>query len=1120
MDARCRIELLGGVRVLQGERVITRFRTQKAGTLLAYLAYHLPRAHPREVLIELLWPDVEPTAGRHRLSMALSSLRHQLEPPGVPVGAVIVADRNSVRLNALSVTTDVAEFETALQRAAVAVSEAGRARYLTEAIALYRSELLSGYYDNWIQTEQQRLAESFFQATRQLVAHLVAADDLDSAFNYALRAVRADPLRQEIHFDLMRLYASDGRPADALRQYQELKRLLQQELGVEPSDAVCELARQLTSVALTCRPSLPEKRERGSQATRRVVSLSGEPVSGKGKGRVGASARRPNPSLPLQFTRFFGREEEMARLQNLLRSGNDRVTGPIPDAPESISLPLPLSPCHLVTLTGPGGTGKTRLVLEVAGKFLEAFEEAVWFVPLSDLLDARLIAGAIVDVLRIARSPIIAPLDQIVDFFNGRSTPTVARRGNPAPALLVLDNFEHLLADERRKSEDGAAVVRALLERVPTLTLLVTSRQLLNLEGEQEFAVSPLPTPMEGRGTGEPRPVGASLSLHPCSHTLTRLMQCASVQLFVDRAQAVKADFQVTQGNGAAVAQLCDRLEGIPLAIELAAARIQVVTPAQMLSQLAHRFDFLVSRRRDALDRHRTLRASIDWSYRLLSPLLRQFFARLSVFRGGWTEAAAKAVCEAGTPEGVETDSGLTLDSLAHLRECSLILAEDNGQEMRFRMLETLRQYAEEQLALEERVGVRKRHRDFYLALAKEAERQSGGPDQSAGFDRLEVEHDNLRAALTGCLEEPESVEAGLQLAVMMFDFWIVRGYNREGREWLEVMLSRAGDVASLMKRRALNCAGNMAYRQGDYERASALFTECLALCQHAGDQRGAAHALLHLGQLQYGGGDIARGEALLEECRGLYQAVGDRHGLTWVCWNLALFAKRQGAYDRAKRLCEEALQLHIELGDRCGSVWPLITLAEVAHYEGDNQRAETLLAESLGLSDAFKNRSARSSILRMMGNIALQQMDYRKAQECYHEALTLFRELGDKPCISGTLISLGWVMLRQGDVNRAQACFQESLQLLHPPEDVSQILECLDCFAKLSLARRQGERAVRLYGALGALRPESHAEYENSAATIREALDPQTFDTAWARGQGMTLEQASAYALQETEAP
>jgi predicted ATPase len=356
-----------------------------------------------------------------------------------------------------------------------------------------------------------------------------------------------------------------------------------------------------------------------------------------------------------------------------------------------------------VTLTGPGGTGKTRLALQVAERLTQPFAGAVWFAGLADIADPNLIADAILTGLRVPRSPQREPLDQAVEALTKQ------------PSLLVLDNFEHLV-------EGGTATVQALLSGVPNLTVLVTSRQLLGLSGEREFALKPLPTP-GGADTPE------------------RLSAFDSVRLFIDRAQASRPDFQITNANAPAVAELCDRLEGIPLALELAAARAQVLTPTQMLAQLAHRFDFLSSRKRDVTDRQRTLKGAIDWSYRLLAPELQRFFARLSVFRGGWTVEAAEAVCE----------EPLALDYLAQLRECSLLLTEEEGgQEICFRLMDSLRDYARERLEEQDNAqgGTWQRHAEHFLGHAREHLPRFRTPEEGASLRALHMHSGNLHEAM------------------------------------------------------------------------------------------------------------------------------------------------------------------------------------------------------------------------------------------------------------------------------------------------------------------------------------------------------------------------------------
>ncbi len=1221
MDVRCRIELLGRLRVQQGDREITRFRTQKTGALLGYLAYHLERTHPREVLMDLLWPESAPATGRQSLSMALSSLRHQLEPPGVPRGTIVRADRFSVQLNPELVTTDVAEFEAAQQSAAEAGSDTERAQFLAEAVELYGGELLPGYYQDWIIPEQRRLGELYFRTVRWLTTYLEQAGEWERALECARRAVAADPFREEGHQDLIRLLAASGQSAEALRQYEELERILNEELEAAPSAATCELARQIElqveergavavpeplpapvshlptgtvtflltdiegagrlqeqagqafqealeghndllrqafsrhggqevreaggsftvafahpSEALACavecqrelsahswpeevgplpvrmalhtREVKPKEDEAPgwllSRGTALLLAVHGGQIlcseasagllrrslpTGVKLAELGyyrlRGTEEPEPlfaveypgmepgafpppkaapaytsNLPVQLTAFFGREDELVRLEELLLEEERR----------------------LVTLTGPGGSGKTRLALEAAGPLSEAFRGAVWLVELQDLTDPQLIVDAVVVSLGLPRLPEVEPLEQ--------ASAALSRQRS----LLVLDNFEHLV-------DEGSAVVHTLLERIPMLTCLVTSRRRLGLTGEREFLVAPLPTP-----SGDESPEG--------------LMRFASVELFVDRAQAVRPDFQVTERNDRSVAELCYRLEGIPLALELAAARAQVFTPAQMVAELEHRFDFLVSRKRDVDGRHRTLRAAMDWSYRLLTPELQRFFAQLSVFRGGWTGEAAKEVC----------DEPRALEYLEELRACSLILAEesaDGAGAMRFRMLETLREYAREQLSPKEQAALSQRHAEHYLALAEEAEPKLGGPEQVVWLDRLETEHDNLRAALHWYMIAESGAEAGLRLAAALGRVWYKRGYWSEGRARLREVLARAEAAGrTAVRATALSRAGSLASGQGDYAAARALHEESLAIRQELGDQRGIAVSLHGLGLVAYYQARFAAAGALLEESLAIRRDLEEKQGIAASLTDLGVVAYHQGDYEAAHSVWEESLAIQREAGDRPGIAESLVHMGTLAIVKGDYARARGLVEESLAAARESGEKPRIAWSLNEAGNVAFCQGDYAAARALHEQSLATFGDLGYKRGAAFSLHGLGLVAAAQGDYASARSLFEESLATRSELGDQRGIPECVEGLAGVQGAQKQPERAARLFGAaeavreaIGApLRPNERDRYDGAVAALRAALGKDAFEAAWAAGRAMTVEEAVAYALEEGE--
>jgi DNA-binding SARP family transcriptional activator len=559
MDRPWQIELLGWLRVVQTDRVITRFRTRKAEALLAYLAYHPHRSHPREQLIELLQPEGRPRAGLQRLSVELAGLRRQLEPPGVPPGAVLLTTRSAIQLNPAACVTDVARFEAALEAVNHAETPAERVKQLAAAARLYRGELLPGHFDAWILPERQRLAEAHLQALHELVGLLEEQGDLPGALQWARRAVTADPLEEESHQRLIRLLLESGQIEAAREQFEQAEHQLLQELGEGLAPEVRALIREAAPAKdrpSTARAGAGGKRRRpaspGREPGTRAAGGPAPPVTSLGidagseGGRPLEPTATPSDNLPLRFTRFFGREQEIERLCELLRGDvGYRVSGSpaarVPGSEPSLSdSRYPTPHTRLITLTGPGGSGKTRLSLQVAQELRGRFSGGAWFVSLRELTDPALIADQILLALRLPRVPQREALEQAAAFLSR------------APSLLLLDNYEHLV-------EAGAQVVQQLLERVEHLTVLVTSRRRLGLEGEREFPVGPLPVPELGAG----------------GHASGYEALCAipSVALFVDRAQAVRPDFQVTARNALAVAGLCRQLEGLPLAIELAAAR-------------------------------------------------------------------------------------------------------------------------------------------------------------------------------------------------------------------------------------------------------------------------------------------------------------------------------------------------------------------------------------------------------------------------------------------------------------------------------------------------------------------------------------------------------------------
>jgi predicted ATPase/class 3 adenylate cyclase/DNA-binding CsgD family transcriptional regulator len=725
----------------------------------------------------------------------------------------------------------------------------------------------------------------------------------------------------------------------------------------------------------------------------------------------------PN-NLPIQPTSLIGREKEVAKVLELLQREEIR----------------------LLTLTGPGGTGKTRLGLQVAAELSEAFSDGVYFVNLAPISDPELVVPTLAQTLNvkeIAEQPLLDLLKASLHWKH---------------LLLLLDNFEQVV---------GAAVyVAELLAACPNLKVLVTSRMALHVRGEQEFAVPPLAVPDRGR-----------------LPDLGALSQYEAVALFIQRAQSVKSEFQVTNANAPAVAEICARLDGLPLAIELAAARIKVLPPQALLARLSQQLTVLTSGARDAPTRQQTLRNTIEWSYQLLDAYEQRLFRELSVFVGGCTLQAIEAICGApGDGNGV----GLVFDGVASLIDKSLLQqTEKEYGESRFLMLETIREYGLECLmASGEAEVTRQAHASYYLRLSEQAEPELRGMQQAMWLNRLEAEHVNFRAALGWALENGE-VEIGLRLVGALWRFWMVRGYFTEGRGWLERVQARSSDAAPALQARAFTGVGSMAWSQGNYQQAIRWHQQALALYREVGDMQGIAFALNNLGiQAQYQG-DYERARAFLEESLALYREQGDQWGIAIVLGNLGLGEASQGDYERAKALFEENLAISRELKAKADIALALHNLGDIARYRGDHQRAMVYLEECLFVCEELGDKRLTSMTLNILGLVARWQGDFARSAALHTESLALSRELGEKLCIA----------------------------------------QCLEGLAGVYGMQKHPEQAARLLGAAEAEReainspllPIDRADYGHIVSIIRAQLDEAAFAVFWAEGRTMTPEQALA---------
>jgi predicted ATPase/class 3 adenylate cyclase/Tfp pilus assembly protein PilF len=730
----------------------------------------------------------------------------------------------------------------------------------------------------------------------------------------------------------------------------------------------------------------------------------------------------PN-NLPQQLTSLIGREKEIAEIGALLVR------------------------TRLLTLTGSGGSGKTRLGLQAAAESLERFPDGAWFVELASLSAPDLVPQTVATVLGVTEEPGKPIIQTLTEHLKNKRL------------LLLLDNCEHLL-------EACAKAADMLVHQCPGVHILASSREALGIEGEQAYRVPSLSLPDRKQ-----------------AQTLQTLSTYESVQLFIDRALLVRAGFQITNQNAPALASVCCHLDGIPLAIELAAARVRSLSVEEIDGRLDHRFRLLTGRSRTALPRHRTLRALIDWSYDLLNEHEQRLLQRLSVFAGGWTLAAAEQVC---VGDGVA--DGEILDLLTSLSDKSLATAEQNDGHSRYRLLETVRQYAREKL-VESGGGeaIRERHRDYFLALAEAAGAKQRGAEQAEWLRHLEEEHENLRAGLEWSLVEAGS-SGGLRLCGALQWFWTTRGHLSEGRMWCVRILGKAGaQERTLECAKALNAAGVLAYLQGDYRAAREVLEKSLAIMRELGDRSGIALSLNSLGNVACEQGDFGLGRALHEETLAIRRELGDRWGVAVSLNNLGNLACDQGDFASARAPLEESLAILRELGDRASIAAPLNNLGEVAGYQGD----------------------------------------FIAARSLFEESLSIYRELGDRSGIALLLNNLGVVASNQGEFVTARSLFEGSLANLRELENQgNEVAFLLEGLAAVVAALASSLRAARIWGAAERMReeigsplpPNVRPRYERSVASARAASEEEgTFDRAWQEGRALTLDQAIALALEET---
>ncbi len=1008
-----RLRVLGGFGVAVGDRPVpeSAWRLRKAKSLIKLLALSPDRRMHRERAAELLWPDRSADSAANNLHQALYVSRRALEAAGADALECLSLREDMLILSEdRPVEIDAVEFE----EAAEAARAAGTIEAYGDALALYGGELLpEDRYEDWLAARREALRELYRALLLELAEHHASVGDAPGAVEALQRAVVDDPLHEEAHRRLMRLFAEAGRRQQALAQYQQLRQTLRREYAADPDPETRRLyedilAGRLDPIAAT--EAQAESRPPGAR-----------------RGQVTAGSA-PLHNLPLQLTSFVGRERVLAELRAQL----DRS--------------------RLLTLTGPGGAGKTRLALEVAGERLHSYDDGVWLVELAALDDPGIVAQETAVVLGMQ----LRSQDD--------AGAVLARLIGDRQLLLLLDNCEHLIGACARLAEE-------LLRACPRLTLIATSREPLHIGGEVTLRVPSLKLPDPG--------------LEVAAHALMRF---ESIRLFTDRAADAAPGFRLTDENAPYVAEVCFRLDGMPLAIELAAARAGVLTPAQTAARLRHSLD-LLGGGRGRLTRQQTLAATLNWSHDLLTREERALFRRTGVFAGSFALNAVEGVCGG---DGVEPSE--TLELLRRLVDKSLITAEEERGEYRYRLLETIRQYARERLAeAGETARLEDRHRLWYLAVAEAADPQAGG---ERFFESAELELDNLRAALaSGLRDDPQ---CALRIAVALWQLWMRRGYFAEGSRLLDAALA-ADPAPTPLRARGLVAASALDVRLGRPERVIPLAEEAHRIHVALDDSRAAAGALLYRGVLEWVSTRYTAARATLDEAFTQAQRVGAALVAAESRHTRGVEAHSRGRDDEARRLIEEGLDLLPAPSDSDDSIWAttiglvidpdgcgrarmyfedtlfmyrgvgpeaargymLCDLALVARAQGEYDAARQSLDRALALQRERNELHGTAVALNALGNLARSREQFELGREWLEEALTIRRDMGDRRATGMTLGCMGLLAGRAGHRDEGRRLLGSALAIFEETEDGPGRPGMLLNLANLELEAGEVDRAL-----------------------------------------------------------
>jgi predicted ATPase/DNA-binding SARP family transcriptional activator len=974
-----------------------------------------PERQTRDQLAALFWGDSSSAQARHSLRTALATLRQYLPTD------LVLTDRDHVQLNpTVHCWVDLRELLALEQQL-----ETTPPPQLLATLALWRAELLPGLDYEWLLIEREHYWMRLVRLALQTIQTLRTRSEYAAAIALAHHLLTLEPSNEYAHQHLMFCYVAVGDRAAALQQYETCARVLLAEVAAEP---------------------LPE-----TTALYQWIKHGNEIA-------FSSVARKTN--LPIPLTSFVGRAHEMTALKGLLLAPTDRRV-------------------RLLTLTGAGGSGKTRLAIQVATDLIDRFAGGVWWVDLAAVTDQRLVARNIAQVFGVLERPHEPMLDSLAHAIGTQML------------LLLLDNVEHLLAE-------CAQVVATLLQRCPQLVVLLTSREPLNVAGEQTWPITLFAVPE-----------------HEQLATPDTLLTYDSVRLLTERAVAVQPTFALTADNARFVAEICQLLDGMPLAIELAAARMKLLSAQQIAGLIGGtqgaRFALLTKGSRMGLPRQQTLRATIDWSYALLDAAERQLFCQAAVFRGGFSLEALAHVASVGC---VQSDRLATLDRLTQLVDKSLVIVDTHREPPRYRLLETLREYGIEQFVAADLPGVRSQHARFFLDYAEQLAPRLVGAEQQASLALLDLDNANLSQALDYLIEMADG-EAALRLATALARFWDYRGYVSAGSEWLRQALAQPGYVTILVRARALQAAGFLALRRGDFDEAHALISDGMDLFVQTVDEVGVAEALQNLAHIAMVKSNYALAETHLTASIQLCQALGYDYGVARgfnILGNLA-WDRHQIAVAHAQYV--NSLQIFEGLGDRVMIATVHLNIGGLAIDREHLDEARHHFEKCLTIARSLGHAGLIGQALKSLGWLAYGQGDYLQARDYCHEAGAILERLGDRSNLAQVLGTLGDIDVQRGEYPQALEHYRKNLAIYAELDHLRGLYSGFQDLVQLLLVMQQDpELAVRLLAAADAyqrqvgleLAASSQTKQTQASAALRAQLGAATFEQHWQAGQRASL--------------